>query len=118
MVIRSSCQARVALILPRAISPASGILPGPVPTLSRAGGGVAAVVQGVSSPAMPAPACTGLSAAVNHCSNALAGVRAAEEDVLGRAASARSQQSSPSRPGARPVPQDPVVGWRPPLLIL
>ena len=68
----------------------------------RAGqAGAAAVVQGVSSPAVPALACTGLPAAVNHCSNTPAGERAAEE----------GQAPPPPRPAlskARATPQDPT----------
>lgn len=69
----------------------------------------------------PVPACAGLPVAVNHCSKALAGERAAEEDVMGRAAPARSQ-APPSGLGwswsPGPHSKHPQVGLRPPLLLL
>lgn len=69
--------------------------------------GAVSVVQGVSSLAAPAPACTSLPAAVNHCSNALAGKWAEEEDLKGRATSASSQQGTRSRP--QPLPRTPTL---------
>ena len=75
--------------------------------------GAVSVVQGVSSPAAPAPACTSLPAAVNHCSNALAGKWAEEEDLKGRATSARSQQGTRSRLRPQPLPRTPTLNILP-----
>ena len=71
--------------------------------------GAVSIVQGVSSPAAPAPTCTSLPAAVNHCSNALAGKWAEEEDLKGRATSASSQQGTRSRLRPQPLSRTPTL---------
>lgn len=71
--------------------------------------GAVSVVQGVSSPATPALACTSLPAAVNHCSNALAGKWAEKEDLKGRATSASSQQGTRSRLLPQTLPRTPTL---------
>lgn len=100
VVIRSSHRARLSLVLPRAMFTASGSLPGPAPlSCPKLAGGCGSHCARGELTAVPAPACTGLSAVVNHCSNVLPGEWAVEEDVIGRATSARSPHSSPAGQG-------------------